>query len=162
MDPNWFKCGSGFVYGSGSRVLMTKNFKNFTSESKSNFFDQNLLFCSSLGPHKGRPSYRWSLHPSKENIQHFKTWNLFTLFYFLWDIFALLNPDPDAAGRPESMRIRIHNTGETRGNPAMQVQHKCTDNVRLQSRKHILFIYTVVRYPGTLVKGETQHLGYRF
>ncbi len=29
----------------------------------------------SLGLHKGRPSYRRSLQPSKENIQQFKTWN---------------------------------------------------------------------------------------
>ncbi len=31
---------------------------------------------------KGRPSYRRSLQPSKENIQHFKTWKFFTFFCF--------------------------------------------------------------------------------
>jgi hypothetical protein len=31
--------------------------------------------------HKGRPTYRKSLQPSKENIQHFKIWNYFTFFY---------------------------------------------------------------------------------
>ncbi len=36
----------------------------------------------SPGLHKGRPSYRRSLQPSKENIQHFKTWKFFTFFYF--------------------------------------------------------------------------------
>ncbi len=30
--------------------------------------------------------------PSKENIQHFKTWN-FYIVYFLWSILALLDPD---------------------------------------------------------------------
>ncbi len=35
-----------------------------------------------LGLHKGSPSYRRSLQPSKENIQHFKTWNFSTFFYY--------------------------------------------------------------------------------
>ncbi len=35
----------------------------------------------SLGLRKGRPSYRRSLQPSKENIQHLK-WNILTFFYF--------------------------------------------------------------------------------
>ncbi len=34
------------------------------------------------GLHKGRPSSRRSLQPSKENIQHFNRWNLSTVFYF--------------------------------------------------------------------------------
>ncbi len=58
------------------------------------FFDQKLL-CTvlylSVGPHKGHPNYRRSLHPSKENIQHFKPCNFFTLLV----IFALLDTDPD-------------------------------------------------------------------
>ncbi len=37
------------------------------------------------------------LQPSKENIQNFKTWNYFTFLYFLWVIFALLDPNPDPA-----------------------------------------------------------------
>ena len=49
-------CGSG--YGSGSKTLVVVNCAEFTL---------------SLGLHKGRPSYRRSLPPSKENIQHFKT-----------------------------------------------------------------------------------------
>ncbi len=36
----------------------------------------------SLGLHKGRPSYKRNLQPSKENIQHFKTWKFFTFFNF--------------------------------------------------------------------------------
>jgi hypothetical protein len=141
-----------FVYGSGSRVLMPKNCKNFTAESKSNFFDQNLLFCSSLGPHKGRSSYRRSLHPSKENIQHFKAWNLFTLFYFLWDIFALLNPDPAGRSQGGSGSTTLEKLGETRSASVL---------TRLQSGKHNLFKDTVVRYR-TLEKGGAQHLRYRY
>jgi hypothetical protein len=44
--------------------------KKFTAEKKN--FDQNYSYLS-LGFHKERLSYRRSLHPSKENIQHFKT-----------------------------------------------------------------------------------------
>ncbi len=32
---------------------------------------------------KGRPSYKRNLQSSKENIQHFKKWNLLTFLYFL-------------------------------------------------------------------------------
>ncbi len=39
---------------------------NFLGESKTTIY----LF---LGLHKGRPSYRRSLHPSKDNKQHLKT-----------------------------------------------------------------------------------------
>jgi hypothetical protein len=46
---------------------MTKNLKN---TAKKNY--QKIAFYLSLCPHKGRPSYRRSLKPSKENIQHFK------------------------------------------------------------------------------------------
>ncbi len=54
----------------------------------------------SLDVLKGRPSNRRSLQPSKENIQHFKQWNLLTSFYFC----ASFCP-------PRSRWIRIHNTG---------------------------------------------------
>ncbi len=37
----------------------------------------------SQGLHNGRPSYRRSLQPSKENIQHFKKWNFFIFFTFV-------------------------------------------------------------------------------
>ncbi len=66
-------------YGSGSSisspdpdtVLMTKNLSK-------------IAIYFSLGLHKGHPTYRKSLLPSKENIQHFKKGNLFTFFYFYW------------------------------------------------------------------------------
>ncbi len=49
-----------------------------------NIFDRkncNLPYLS-LGLHKGCPNNRSGLQPSKENIQHFKTWNFFTFPYF--------------------------------------------------------------------------------
>ncbi len=55
----------------------------------------------SLGLNKGRPSYRRSLQPSKENIQHFKTWNCLIFFYFCESFLSscirirIPNPDPD-------------------------------------------------------------------
>ncbi len=45
------------------------------------FFWSKIAIYLSLGLHKGRPSYRRSLQPSKENIQHI---NLFNFFLFLW------------------------------------------------------------------------------
>ncbi len=68
------------------------------------------LYRYSLGLHKGCPSYRRSLQPSKENIQHFKTWN-FLIFSIFAGNFALLDPDPDPLTwlNPYPIRIRIRN-----------------------------------------------------
>ncbi len=94
--------GSVFIwYGSGSRVFITTNWKKFTAE-------KNLIFCGakitiylSLGLHKGRPSYKRSLQLSKENIQHFKTWNFLNFFYFCGSFLP-------SSGSGFRIRIRIH------------------------------------------------------
>jgi hypothetical protein len=57
------------------------------------------IYLSPLGLHKGCPSYRRSLQPSKEKIQHFKKWNLLTVLNFCGSFCAVLDPDPN----------RIHN-----------------------------------------------------
>ncbi len=97
-----FGCGSSILgripTGSrpGSRVLMTKNWrKKVSAEKKLYFFSSKIAIYLSLGLHKGRPSHRRSLQPSKENIPLFKTWNFLNFFQFLWVIFAFLDPDPD-------------------------------------------------------------------
>ncbi len=76
-------CGSGSISGSssGSRVLMTKNFKKLELE---NFFYiclQKIVIYLSLDLHKERASYRRRLRSSKGNI-HSKHENslLFSLF----------------------------------------------------------------------------------
>ncbi len=56
--------------------------------------------CLSLGLHNGRPSYRRSLQPSKDNIQHFKTW------YF--SIFQIFGGHFCPFGSWSGFRIRIH------------------------------------------------------
>ncbi len=88
---------------------------------KKYFFDQSLQRLQDL--HKGSPSYRRSLHPSNENIQHFKTWKFFTFFV----IYALLDPDPDKADQNECgfMRIQIHNTDHD--------QNFCEDEAQLKT-----------------------------
>ncbi len=48
-----------------------KNWKYFTAEQK--IILSEIFMYLSLGLHKGRPNYRRSLQPSKDNIQHFKT-----------------------------------------------------------------------------------------
>ncbi len=57
---------------------MTKNWKKWKLKKFFLFFWSKIAIYLSLGLYKGRPSYRRSLQPSKENIQQFKTWNLFT------------------------------------------------------------------------------------
>ncbi len=71
------------------------------------------------GRKTGRPSYSRSLQPSKQNIQHFKKWNLLT-FLCLWVIFDLPDPDYESGSGygsrtplspdPTRILIRIHST----------------------------------------------------
>ncbi len=92
---NWIRIRIPTRIQSGSRVFIAKNWREKTQPKNFSFFFfiQNCnLYIPGL--HKGRPSYRRSLKPSKENIQHIQKWNLLT-FLFLWVIFALLDKDPD-------------------------------------------------------------------
>ena len=78
VDPHWFQCGSGSSIlgqcgsgsGSRSRLLMTKICKIFQLEKKFKFFWSKIALFLSLGLHKGRPSYKTNLQPSKGNTQH--------------------------------------------------------------------------------------------
>jgi hypothetical protein len=74
-DPHSFHPDTGRS-GSGSRALMTKNWKKNTgtAEKKNYIFLSITTIYLSLGLHKERPSYRWILQLSKEAIQLFKTW----------------------------------------------------------------------------------------
>ncbi len=67
---------------SGSRALLTKNWKQKFSWKKNIFFGSKTTIYLSLDLHKEHPSYRRSLQLSKEAIQHFKTWTLKKNFYF--------------------------------------------------------------------------------
>jgi hypothetical protein len=90
------QCGSGS--GSRSKVLMTKNWKKFTAKIKF-LLIKNALYLS-LGLHKGRPSYRRSLHPSKEISRTKK----FELSSHLWGHFC---PPESGSGSVFPMWIRI-------------------------------------------------------
>ncbi len=81
-------------------VWWPKVSKKITYGKKLNFSGSKTTIYLSLGLHKGRPSYKRSLHLSK-------------FFSTLWVIFALLNPDPDPLTRlnPDPIRIRICNRG---------------------------------------------------
>jgi hypothetical protein len=65
------------------------------------FYIKNCIYLY-LGLLKGRRSYRKSVQPSKENIQHLKKWNWLTFFLQMWVIFALLDLDPDPSSDCES------------------------------------------------------------
>jgi hypothetical protein len=62
---------------------MAKKLLSFNSWQKNSIsWSKNAIYLF-LVLREGRPSYRRSLQPSKENIQHFKSWNL-NFFLFLW------------------------------------------------------------------------------
>jgi hypothetical protein len=75
--------------------------KNYSRKQLVFFLYLKLQFLS-LGLHKGRPSYRRSLHPFKENTSHFKTKIFFTFFLGLFG--------PPGSGSLFPMRIRIQPT----------------------------------------------------
>jgi hypothetical protein len=58
--------------GSGSRVLMTKNWSKFIAEKNKKIFSRTTIYLS-LDLNKGHPGYRRSLKPTNETIQQFKT-----------------------------------------------------------------------------------------
>ncbi len=101
-DPHWFNADPDtdpafFLIAdpeSGSRVLWPKIERIYSWKVLFLFSWSKIAIYLSLGLHKGRPSSRKSLQPSKENIQHFKSWKFCTFLYFFWVIFALLDPDP--------------------------------------------------------------------
>jgi hypothetical protein len=70
--------------------------KKITAEKKLIFFGSKTTIYLSLGLHKGCPSYRRSLQPSKKHpaLQNMK---ILYFFLFLWVIFSLLDPDLDPA-----------------------------------------------------------------
>ncbi len=104
-------CGSGFRIripnpgpGSGSRVWWPKIERIYSWKFLFLFSWSKIAgFLSLLGLNKGRPSYRRSLQPSKENIQHFKTWKFCTFFYFLGNFC----PPRSGSGSAIWMRIPI-------------------------------------------------------
>ncbi len=64
---------------------MTKNWKKLQLKKNTFFITKNYnLPYLSLGLHRERPGYKRNLQFSKENIQHFKTWNFLICFYFSW------------------------------------------------------------------------------
>ncbi len=76
------------------------------------FWSKTALYLF-LGIHKGRSSYR-SLHPSKENILHLKTWISFTFVGHF---------EPPGSGSVLPMRIRIQPTN-TNSDPSSDTQHR--------------------------------------
>ncbi len=64
----------GFLWPKIEQIYSWKFFLYF-------FWSRNTMYLF-LGLHKGHPSYKRSPQLSKENIQHFKTWN-FLIFSYL-------------------------------------------------------------------------------
>ncbi len=117
---------SGSGYGSGSNPDPGFWWPRSTAGNFSFFFWSQIAIYLSLGLHKGRPSYRRSLAPSKQNIQHLKKWYLLPFFYFggpflpSWIRIANPGTDPETPLNPDPIRIRIHNTAE---NPGFCIRH---------------------------------------
>ncbi len=92
-----------FISCSGSRFLMTKNWKKINSWKKS--FNILIKICNvpyrylSVGLDIGLRSYRRVLQLLKDYTQHFKTWNFLPFFLCLWGHIRIqstkINTDPD-------------------------------------------------------------------
>ncbi len=66
-----------------------QKFKNLQLKKLDIFLSMIAIYLS-LDLHKGRPSYRKNLQPSKDQL--FKTWNFLTSFIFV--LIRIPNPDP--------------------------------------------------------------------
>ncbi len=79
-----------------------QKFLKFYNLKKSYFSNKNL--------HEGRPRYRRSLLPFKKSSAYqnyyFEVLN-FTVFLFLWVIFAHLDPDPDSSDQKQCVYMGI-------------------------------------------------------
>jgi hypothetical protein len=90
-----------------------QKWKKYSKKKKKNFLIKNYNWYLFLGLRKEHPSYRRSLL-SIEAIQ-LQNMNFYTIFLFLWVIFALLDPDSESGSgstdpmNPDPIRIRIHN-----------------------------------------------------
>jgi hypothetical protein len=82
-ESEFTESGSSIISESGSRVFMTKNWRKKSWFFSSSIFTKKIAIYLSLGLHKGRPNYRRSLQPSKENIRHLKKWNLLSISIFV-------------------------------------------------------------------------------
>ncbi len=126
----WIRIRIDIRIQSGSMVLMTKKLKTKIQQKifLLFFFYQIDYLC---------PRYSRSLKPSKENIQHFKIWNLL-IFLCLRVIFALLDPgygfrDPIESG---SRSIAQHCFLETKGVPVpvLRIRDVCPGSDFFPSR----------------------------
>jgi hypothetical protein len=79
--------------GSGSRVLMIQNLKQFTAEYKFDIFRSKMAIYLSVGLHEGRPSYRRSPQTRTSSASKHE---IYYCFLFYGSFFALLDPDPDS------------------------------------------------------------------
>ncbi len=83
-----------------------KKLEKITAEQKCNiYFFSKIAICLFLGLHKGRPMYRRSLRPSKENIHFCGSF----LPFWIW--IRVPNPDLDWPTDLIWIRIGIRNTG---------------------------------------------------
>ncbi len=105
-------------FGSESSILgwipIRIRIQGFDDQKLKKFTAGNIFWIKiylSQGLHKGFPSYRRSLQPSKENIQHFKTWN-FLIFSTSVGHFCSLDPNTDPLAWLNPDPIRIRNTGK--------------------------------------------------
>ncbi len=114
-------CGSAFISSgsgssilgwipiriqSGSRALMTKNWKKITADKKFNFVGSKTIIYLYLGLLKERPgteeAFSSQRRPSNTSKHELKK-----IFLLLWVIFALLDPDILTQLNPDPIRIRI-------------------------------------------------------
>ncbi len=129
-DPHWFQSGSGAgsISGSGSRsrFLMTKNWMDkIYKKINWYFWIKNLNFLIIIL--RRTSSYRRSLQPSEENIQHFKT-RIFPLSVFCGSFL------------PSCIRIRILPTKINEDPWGSPIRIRNTSNTCLITRRNQVFL----------------------
>ncbi len=110
LDPRWYQCGPGSEpgfgsqpsFGSGTQFRIRIKFSSWKNSFL--YIEENAIFFN-LGLHEGRQSYKRSLQPSKENIEHFKTRhfkNYFPSFYYCGSFSLSRYPKPHSQCDPDT------------------------------------------------------------
>ncbi len=108
----WQCFGSVFIWSESSTLCWIririqgfddqKLIKNLQMKKCIIIFLSKIAIYLSLGLHKGRPSYRKILQPSKKNIHHFKKHDISNFFYIF-----VCNFCPSGSGSGSGFLIRI-------------------------------------------------------
>ncbi len=106
-----FRYGKSYCSSGSATLFWWPEMEKITAGKKFKFFWSKIAIFLSHGLHKGRPSYRRSLQPSKKRTSSTSKHEISSLSPIFVGNFC---PPGSGLSRPKSLRIRVRNTGRYR------------------------------------------------